>query len=205
MSGTDSSEHQLRVGLLVLGLSEGVSNAVSDSSGTCFYSLAKIELSGGQNIEQVWVTVQCTVWSQTLVRTQSARVGWASRILGWRTCTCIWCGQSAGWMQHPWHPLSTSLLARQRWRQSFWNIPTLQAWVGFTGHWCLVCPLRGQARLLGAKAGDRRDWRQSVFLQSQGKLCVSNRCCGPCHEQEINSDLPAPSWTWNQPSFLLLW
>lgn len=75
MSGTDSSEHQLRVGLLVLGLSEGVSNAVSDSSGTCFYSLAKIELSGGQNIEQVWVTVQCTVWSQTLVRTQSARVG----------------------------------------------------------------------------------------------------------------------------------
>lgn len=97
------------------------------------------------------------------------------------------------------------LFTGQRWRQPFWNIPTLQAWVGFIGHWCLVCPLRGQARLLGAKAGDRRDWRQSVFLQSQGKLCVSNRCCGPCHEQEINSDLPAPSWTWNQPSFLLLW
>lgn len=58
--------------------------------------------------------------------------------------------------------------------------------------------------MLGDKAQGRGHWGHSVLLESPGKLCVSNRCCSPCHEQEINSALPAPSWTWNQLSFLLL-
>lgn len=165
-----------------------------------------MKLNSSQNIEQIWVTVQCSVWSWTVVRNV-----WVNLyILGWRTelhsSVQVYLGWSLRWLDAaPTASPALCLLARHSWRETFWNIPPFQVWLGFIRSLVLgLCCVWGQARLLGAQAEHRRDSGQPVFLESQGKLCVSNRCWSPCREQEINWELLGLSWTWKQPSFLLL-
>lgn len=85
-------------------------------------------------------------------------------------------------MQRPQHP-QLSLCLPGTAEESLFGTPSISSVVGVynvTGSWSVLC--EGKQ---GCLAEHRRD-SVPVFLESQGKLCVSNRCCSPCREQEIN-------------------